>query len=400
MIPALVLTAACEPKKKDTPAPASPKSTINFDCANKVITQNVTWKNVTDGEMVDYRVACDVFVQGSAVLTIEPGVIIEFDGAGSGIFTRENGGLSAAGTAALPIKFIGRSGRAGSWQGIYFGSNHPMNQLDYVTLLHAGGTASGITGEKAAIQLSQGENSRASIANTSLSANDGYGVFISEGSNLVSFTGNTITGSALAPVAIPFTLAGKLNATTTFGAGNGRNYVSLIPEDLLDSDMTLEKLAVPYRLGGRRIFITKALTVKPGVVMEFETGTGLRLGTQASDQLDRTGSLHAVGTAADSIIFRGAVPGRGAWLGIGINSASANNRFAYCSISGGGAAPVYNAGGVGNLVLTNESTTVNISNSTIRSSGGWGIGKVGFGIMYVNQSNNVFLDNAQGNVSP
>ena len=65
------------------------------------------------------------FGQGNALLTIQPGVIIAFEGEESGIFATEGGGIKAIGTEADPIKLKGTSENKGVWKGIYFASNHP-----------------------------------------------------------------------------------------------------------------------------------------------------------------------------------------------------------------------------------------------------------------------------------
>lgn len=373
-----------------------------YNCLDKEITQNTTWEDKVAGEEIDYRISCDISVTGSAMLTIAPGVIIEFEGAGSGIFTSENAGLFVAGTKEAPIIFKGKSGKKGNWQGIFFGSNHPLNQLNFVTVRDAGSTASTLTKEKSGVQLNREKDSRALITNSIITNNDGYGVYISKGSNLSDFSTNLITNNALSPIAIPFTAINKLNSTSEFGAANGQAFIQVISEDLVASDLTIEKLALPYRISTAKIFIVKALTIEPGVTLEFETGTGFRLGHQASDQLDRTGSIKAVGTASDSITFRGTINGKGSWLGIGINSSSPNNQFIFCNISGGGSSQMYNAGGKGNIVLINEGTTAIIKNSVIKNSLGWGIHK-SFQLSYtisITESNNSYLNNELGDVSP
>lgn len=72
------------------------------------------------------------------MLTIEPGVIVQFEGSSNGIATEENAGLNAAGTADKPIRLVGKTPEKGAWKGVVFGSNNVANKLSYVTVLHAG----------------------------------------------------------------------------------------------------------------------------------------------------------------------------------------------------------------------------------------------------------------------
>jgi hypothetical protein len=70
----------------------------------------------------------------------------------------------------------------------------------------------------------------------------------------------------------------------------------------------------------------------------------------------------------------------------------------YCEISGGGASQMYNAGGQGNLVI-HCSGSVEVNNCTISDSGGWGIDFVQGGNS-LDDSNNTFSNNADGNIAP
>ncbi len=344
-----------------------------FACANKTITENTVLEDVEPGDAIDYVVQCDISVMGNALLTIEPGVIIAFEGAESGIFTSEGGGLKAVGTAANPIKFIGTSENKGVWKGVYFGSNHPENRLEYVTVMHAGRTASGQSGQKGAIQLSQKEASKAAIINCNVAANDGYGIYITDKSVVDAFSGNFINDNQLAPVGMFFNQLGALDEQSSY-QGNGSDYVEVHANDIQDEAVGMATIDVPYRfVESKRYNINNALTISPGNILEFSTGGGFRLGEQASDCITRTGTLNATGTADAHIEFRGVTPGKGTWLGIGINSSSPDNKLIYCDVTGGGSDDLYNASDFSaNITLQCEST-VTIQHSTITESGGFGI---------------------------
>ncbi|NJO69434.1 MAG: hypothetical protein HC830_09290 [Bacteroidetes bacterium] len=114
------------------------------------------------------------------------------------------------------------------------------------------------------------------------------------------------------------------------------------------------------------------VTIEAGVTMIFNTSTGLVVGNGTN------GSLKAIGTQAKPIIFKGANPGNGSWVGLSFNTASVNNGLEYCTVDGGGASnPPYNdASEKGNIVLGSwYSATANLflRNSTLKNSGCWGI---------------------------
>ncbi len=344
-----------------------------FACANKIITENTVLADVEPGDAIDYVVQCDILVMGNALLTIEAGVIIAFEGEESGIFTSEGGGLKAVGTSANPIKFIGTSENKGVWKGVYFGTNHPENRLEYVTVMNAGRTASGQSGQKGAVQLSREEASKAAIVNCNVENNDGYGIFITDKSIVDAFAGNFISNNELAPVGLFFNQLNALDEQSAY-QGNGYNYVEVLANDIEDEAVGMASIDVPYRfVESTRYNINHALTISPGNILEFSTGAGFRLGEQAADCITNTGTIDATGTADARIEFRGVTAGKGTWLGIGINSASPNNKLIYCDISGGGSDDLYNASDFSaNITLQCESSVI-IQNTTITESGGFGI---------------------------
>ena len=346
---------------------------IEIDCSENEITSSITWENIESGDAVDYIVNCAISVTNNALLTIEPGVIIKFEGDESGIFTSDGGGLKAVGTADEPIKFLGTSENAGVWKGIYFASTNPENRLEYVEVKHAGRTESAQSGVKGAVQLSQKDDSRGSIVHCTISENDGYGVFITAESNLEDFSDNTISDNELSAVGIDFNQIGKLDSETSYASGNGQAYVD-VSNATLEVDATVKLIDVAYRFTeGSKYYVEKALTIEPGVTMEFASGSGLRMGVSGTDCSLTTASLNAVGTASDPITFKGVSNGTGSWVGIGINSSSPDNKLIYCNISGAGAAKIFNAGDkFANITLQCDSKVI-IQNSTISESGEYGI---------------------------
>ncbi|WP_299530174.1 IPT/TIG domain-containing protein [Ulvibacterium sp.] len=342
-------------------------------CNQNEILENTTWEDVEPGDAVDYVIQCEINVRGNALLTIEPGVIIAFEGENSGIFTGEGGGLKAVGTAENTIQFLGTSENKGVWKGVYFGSNHPENRLEHVIVRHAGRSASTQSDEKGAVQLSRDEDSSGAIVNCTITDNDGFGVFITDESDLEEFSNNVISNNEEAPVGLYFNQLSALDAASDY-QGNAKNYIEVRENDLEDDPVNMAFLNVPYRfVDSGRYNIQNELTIDPGNTLEFTNGSGLRLGVQGSDCADTSGSLNATGTSENSITFRGVTPGKGTWLGIGFNSASPNNNLIYCTISGGGSADFYNASDFAANVTLQCNSRLTIQNTTLTDSGGYGL---------------------------
>ncbi len=368
-------------------------SGIAFDCSNNEITEDTVLEDVEEGDAIDYIVSCEITVMNNAVLTIEPGVIIAFEGDLSGIFTVEGAGLKAIGTSDQPIKFVGTSENKGVWKGIYFASTHPENRLEYVTVSNAGRSESGASKEKGAVQISAGSASAGSIVNCTINNNDGFGVFITDEGSLNEFSGNTITDNEKAAVGLFFNQAGALDQSSDY-SGNGDGYIEVRQNDLSEEDMTMPALNVPYRFDDSgRYNILRALTIEAGSILEFNNGSGLRLGEQATDCSTTTGSLNATGTESAHITFKGITAGKGAWLGIGINSTSPNNKLIFCDISGGGSDKLYNGSAFAADVTLQCESRVTIQNSTITDSGGFGIYLLDEDTRLLDFENNQLTDN-------
>ena len=102
------------------------------------ITENTTLKDL--GLDVDYFYAGNdqLSVENNAVLTIEPGVTIQFTNAGrrGGIIIKAGATIKAIGAATNRIQFIGTNNEKGSWVGINVESNTD-NQFAYCDFLNA-----------------------------------------------------------------------------------------------------------------------------------------------------------------------------------------------------------------------------------------------------------------------
>jgi hypothetical protein len=100
-------------------------------------------------------------------------------------------------------------------------------------------------------------------------------------------------------------------------------------------DATWHNLGLPYQLPAGLVIgsidVPPTLTVEPGVTFEMGVGTNFLIGFG--------GTLHAVGTAADSILFTSATPGvPGSWGGVDLApEAMAGTRLRYVEIRDAGA---------------------------------------------------------------
>ena len=117
------------------------------------------------------------------------------------------------------------------------------------------------------------------------------------------------------------------------------------------------------------IAVSAALTVSPGVVIEFDADKSLHILPQ--------GSLIAKGTTDKRIFFTGKVRERGYWKGILFESSNPNNELDLAAVEFAGSNPLPDMGTIkANVALAGDATSgaaVKISNSTLDQSGGYGL---------------------------
>ena len=102
------------------------------------INANTTWPD--RGLDVDYIIDGWFYIEGNALLTIEPGVTIMFTGVDGGLDVGENAGLRMVGTAEKPIRLVNplNNNNPGAWHGIIIHSNRNDNQFEYVEFINGG----------------------------------------------------------------------------------------------------------------------------------------------------------------------------------------------------------------------------------------------------------------------
>ncbi len=155
------------------------------------ITEDATWPALVDAV---YRVEQSFNVE--AELTLEPGVVIEFE-ANQSIRFKQNldvplGIINAVGTETEPITFTGAQKEPGYWQGIIVQSNSVANIMSYC-IVEYGGSDPVAAGESGNLGVDQNGAFDAPIleVNNSIFRNGvGCGI-VKEGSATLIQTGNT-----------------------------------------------------------------------------------------------------------------------------------------------------------------------------------------------------------------
>lgn len=308
-------------------------STITISDSDYFLTDRIL-ENHCDG--VDYIIkngsVYDVLsVEGN--LVIEAGVTIQFE-ANGGLAIEDAGSIRANGTANDPITLHGPTATAtGDWRGVMIYSANASNTLQYVTIKGGGSQEFNSNGEKGNLVIYAA--AKVSVDHCTFENSADYGVNVNYyDTDLRSFTNNKLVTNKT-PLLVRADQVKMVDKSNSF-TGNTNNYVHVRLASEIRTAVTWQALSIPYRLtassGGifthQEIDNSGELTLEPGVIFEFEAGTGF--------QIDDNGALYAVGTANEPILLKGANSTAGYWEGLYYSSSNPLNQLTHVTIDGAG----------------------------------------------------------------
>lgn len=347
---AMVGLSSCK-KDDDDDNISSDKEPVTLDCSyfntDRVLTDDPDLD-------VDYIVNCQANVSGA--LTIEPGVVIQF-GTDAGLKVT-SGNIRAEGTSSEPIIFQGATNVAGSWSGIYIGSNNVLNILDYVEVRNAGGSAFNSNDDRGNVIVYAG--GRLTLTNSTLTGSETMGLNVNYDDAHLTLTGNAFTDNGDAPIFILANNAHEIVPSNTF-SGNTKQYIRVGAIDL-DNEVTWQDIGIPYRLEARNFGITYHMNIKANTGLTLEAGVDFEFGSETEIRIT-DGYLRAEGTPTNKVTFMGFTPVAGAWRGIFLNSGDVRNQLDHVEIAyaGGGEMQGY----YGSIVMWADSY-LSITNSLVR----------------------------------
>lgn len=299
----LVLISSCKEEISDNPAHLPEVLGCNAFNEDRILKND-------PAKPIDYIVDCLISIS-NARISIEPGTVIVFN-AGTGITVDGAGHLNAVGTAANPIVFKGELPNKGTWRGLYIESSSPLNELTFVQIDGAGGDRFNSNGDLGAIVVWANARLKMHHSTITNSASNGINATYT-GSNL-DFLNNTFENNNNYPLLINKSYIDKLDKNSNH-MGNGENFIGVLcGGGEISSGITFKKLDVPYLIksGSFNDFsINSNAVIEPGTRLEFENQTYLRI--------NRNGSLKAIGTPVEPIIFTGFDKIAGSWTGIEIH---------------------------------------------------------------------------------
>jgi len=341
------------------------------------VNQDVTVSKVN----VPYFFESDIYDVTEALI-INEGVEIVMDlDVGIGVYS--TGYMSINGTASEKVIIRGNLSERGHWRGIHIESNNSRNKIDHAVISDAGNNYVYCCGDAASITLDKA--GQGSVTNTEISNGAGYGIIASGDFSLNDYSNNTITTHDEEPLYIAVERIGELDGLGSDYTGNEKDFLRLRNMDV-DDDIVWQKTNVPYLIGNFVIDVIARIDIEAGTHIVAEAGAGIGV--------YNNGILNIGGTAAEPVMIEGKEDVQGYWRGIHTQTNSSSNQITYTTIANAGSNYVYCCNAPAGLYV--ESGQMTIENSTIRDSGGCGIGSGNSATVV--DTNNTFSNNANGDV--
>lgn len=279
---------------------------------------------------------CDYLLSGTvevrSALTIAPGTTI-VAAPGSHMIIDDGGRITAEGTEAAPISFVGSEAMLGSWYGICFSGDHLESSLDFVEMYWAGAVLGATSPAcRAGIGSILEGGGPVHITNSLVAGAYTTGIDATQ-FPLGEFRNNVLAGHREDAMRVSPSSMGRLDASTNYGgtgvafedgssAENGRPFAALNPGTLDVADVGEElqywvPLDVPYYVTRDDIAYSRSpLTFGEHTTTIIEAGTTLVMGPDTSIHLEREAVVLMAGAAGEPVRLVGESSTPGPWSGI------------------------------------------------------------------------------------
>lgn len=313
-----------------------------------------------------YRVVGDVKVTNGATLTIEPGVVIEFE-AETSFEVTDDARLSAIGTEQDSIKFTGTEESDGWWDGVFFNKvTHPDNEMEYVIIEYAGGASMHSSIPEAGLAIGRNlYEARMSLNNSTIRHSGGLGLFIHANGEMPDSGNNTFTDNAAGAAGVYTNTMHFMDGSSSY-TGNDEEYV-LVEANKLSENATWQALDVPYAIYGDATIDEAELTIEEGAQFAFDAQSGLTIDS---------GIIIAKGTEDDPVLFTGLREEAGWWDGLYVTKTThPDNLLDHIVVEYAGNEAAHSSTKPANLTVGRSlyDATVSVTNSIFRHSGGVGM---------------------------
>ncbi|MDR1860856.1 MAG: DUF5018 domain-containing protein [Bacteroidales bacterium] len=311
------------------------------------VKSNLTVKNT--GMETDYVFSggSRVSVQDNATLTVAPGVTIKFTQTGGGLTISNNSCLKMQGTASDRIRLIGGATK-GSWERVEI-YGYTDNIIEYTDFVNGGySTSYGV--------IWTDNNTKLSMNNCLIDGGKAYGLYCDPGTEIPSFSTNTIKNCDKAPVLFySISTAAAFDMTSDF-TGNTNDYVE-IGSGAVAASLSIKQINVPYYVSAG-FSVNAQLSIGAGATFWMGNNIGINITSP-------NGRLNITGTSANHVKFTRPTGTSYYWDNIELYTLG--NTFDYVDFDCGG-----NSSSYGTIWIDNN-LSLALSNSSVKNSRYWGI---------------------------
>lgn len=286
-----------------------------------------------------------------------------------------DGVLEAIGSETNPIVFEGEQNIAGYWGGIWFTNARSVdNRLSHVHVSDGGNREEdGVRYNVSVGGQYSNDYSEVKIDNCTFSNSSGFGLMTRRASSkLHDFSSNSFSSNASGAIRL-FSIdhLRYIDGDTDLGTTN--NFVR-IDGGVTESDGTWSKLKddAYYVMNGADLRVESKITVEAGAQFRFNENTKLSVRNDNS-------SFTAVGTTGNEIVFTSNRSDNTVfWDGIFFNNSnSVDNKMEHCIVENAGRNNITSRHLKANISIggqySNDVSTLQLLNCTIRNSGGFGV---------------------------
>ncbi|RAJ15991.1 PKD domain-containing protein [Arenibacter echinorum] len=290
-----------------------------------LISENITERrhlaNVFDDpDKFDYLVTGDIHV--SALLTIDPNVVIAFD-ENTAMYIDNPGAIITTAAASSFITFTGKNKLPGYWKGLIINSNNPLNKLDRVTIEYAGGAIAQGMEVATSLGIANEGPGHLNLVSSIIQHSATYAMAVEVGAKWNTESFNVYRNNKKI-IRVPASQLGVVSSLSEFH-NNEVNVIEVIGDRIYDTEETIWSNL--YNSTGDLKYIVEG---KIEVVSGLRILEGLELYMDRDSEINITsrGYLVALGSNQYPIKFRGkeSLDG-GYWKGISIMSNDMKNEL-------------------------------------------------------------------------
>ena len=319
-----------------------------------------------DPAIADYVVAGDLIV--GATLTVQPGVVIEFESDGS-LQIFPEGSLVAKGTDTEKIVFTGKVREKGYWKGIAFFSNSPENELDNVTIAYAGGDPLPEMGNirtNVALIGNFYSGAATQVSRSSFLESGGYGLYVKDRAHLNDFSENIFNNNTGSALFVPPSQLHLLDVGSHYSGNNG--YDGVETGGPVDLD---EEVSWPSFNDGSKYLVVQDMLIESGV--KITEGATFEFATDKMVKVSGNGYLNAVGTDIKPVVFTARHPIQSHfWKGIVVTSTHDMNELRHAVVAYAGYSALPDLEVKANIAVAGTGK-LSVIQSRIEHGLGWGI---------------------------